>query len=135
MEIDYHKKYQKKRFVERMALARESLGNMCVRCSKTEEVLVFDHIDPNTKVYNISEICNLSAVKFVLELSKCQLLCRSCHGKKTATENGKKLSACGTITGYNNCRCMLCKAAKREYMQKYNARKRSDSLTDKAGSS
>lgn len=49
------------------------------------QALHFDHIDENTKLYNINELsstgCNLDRLK--TELAKCQILCGNCHRKRT----------------------------------------------------
>lgn len=61
----------------------ESMGGRCVRCGATEN-LQFDHIDPSTKLFNISDHHRYVAVKE--EIKKCQLLCVSCHREKTKGE-------------------------------------------------
>lgn len=106
----YHRVYQAKRFVERMALAKERLGGKCVVCGTLED-LEFDHIDERTKVANVSEIANWSLVKFLSEVDKCQLLCRTCHirkPKQPKNEHG------GGRQGIAGCKCEKCITKRRE---------------------
>ncbi len=44
------------------------------------------------------------------ELAKCQVLCRSCHRKKTALEN-RKFDHGLNLYERHGCRCPICKAA------------------------
>ena len=66
------------------------LGGKCVSCGTTEN-LEFDHIDPNTKRFNVSKVIPDTPPETPLtqnvweEVDKCQLLCKSCHRKKTYT--------------------------------------------------
>lgn len=78
----YHRVYQKRRYSERMAKAREMLGDECVRCGNTANLHI-DHIDPATKTRSLSSLHNCSWERFAAELAKCQLLCAACHGFKT----------------------------------------------------
>ena len=66
------------------------LGGKCECCGTTEN-LEFDHIDPNNKKFCISAYIpdtppGYPYTELVLEeVDKCQLLCKSCHKKKTYT--------------------------------------------------
>jgi len=72
---------------ERRQYLREYLGGKCVRCGATEN-LEFDHIIPANKSYTIaSNITCFSLEELILEVDKCQLLCRPCHIQK-GRENG-----------------------------------------------
>ena len=72
---------------ERRQYLREYLGGKCVRCGATEK-LEFDHIIPANKSYTIaSNITCFSLEELILEVDKCQLLCRPCHIQK-GRENG-----------------------------------------------
>ena len=69
----------------------ELLGNKCCLCGSCEN-LEFDHIDKSTKLFAISDgIASKSKQEIYKEANKCQLLCHSCHVKKTKNniENGK----------------------------------------------
>ena len=68
----------------------DKLGGKCVECGVTEN-LQFDHINPLEKSFAISETLHFSSkmkkeVKFDEELNKCQLLCPTCHMKKTKND-------------------------------------------------
>tara|TARA_B100000902_G_C27199117_1_gene858093 strand:+ start:166 stop:1170 length:1005 start_codon:yes stop_codon:yes gene_type:complete len=72
---------------ERRQYLEEYLGGKCVKCGATER-LDFDHIIPADKSYTIgSNITCFSLEELILEVDKCQLLCRPCHIQK-GRENG-----------------------------------------------
>ena len=72
---------------ERRQYLEEYLGGKCVRCGATEK-LDFDHIIPANKSYTIgSNITCFSLEELIMEVDKCQLLCRPCHIQK-GRENG-----------------------------------------------
>lgn len=78
---------QKRIRKERRQYLEEYLGGKCVRCGATEK-LEFDHIIPADKSYTIgSNITCFSLEELILEVDKCQLLCRPCHIQK-GRENG-----------------------------------------------
>lgn len=64
----------------------EKMGGKCVECGCTKE-LEFDHIDPSTKSFNITAGYSKPKELLLEELSKCQLLCVSCHREKTRKDN------------------------------------------------
>lgn len=104
------------------AFALNLLGGKCVECG-TKERLHFDHIDPSTKLYNIALILHYNREILTAELKKCQLLCSSHHGMKTARDNGRVGSVHGTVSRYNNhgCRCLACTVANTERMRERRA--------------
>lgn len=115
----YASDYQRKRYAERLAMARERLGGECAWCGTTED-LQFDHVDPATKVCNVSEATNWSLERFLSEVDKCQLLCDPCHHEKSQA-NGEQMTV---EHGYGakgkyNCKCDLCRARCNEYMREY----------------
>lgn len=57
----------------------------------------FDHIDSNNKIIDVSASIKCDVVK--TELTKCQLLCKSCHLKKSTTD--------GVWRGVNNSHAKL----------------------------
>lgn len=61
----------------------DRFGGRCISCGSVDS-LVFDHIDPTTKKFEISS--GLLRLDLEDELRKCQLLCRSCHGRKTVAD-------------------------------------------------
>ena len=79
---------------ERRQYLKEYLGGKCVRCGATER-LDFDHIIPANKSYTIgSNITCFSIEELILEVDKCQLLCRPCHIQK-GIENGDYVGSKG----------------------------------------
>jgi len=61
-------------------------------CGATEN-LHFDHIDPNTKVAAVGTLATRNGFdRCYQEALKCQLICKSCHRKKSI-ENGDHISA------------------------------------------
>jgi 5-methylcytosine-specific restriction endonuclease McrA len=61
---------------------REMLGGKCVRCGATSD-LEFDHVDRHTKSFTIGSRAMSRWDGLLVELAKCQLLCRPCHIEKT----------------------------------------------------
>lgn len=105
------------------------LGGHCAQCD-TIEHLEFDHIDPATKLFCISQKLSKRWVLLVVEVDKCQLLCEDCHFKKTIAQNIEfgeieKPIPHGTTNGYRHfgCRCQKCRDAHREYARKYTGSK------------
>lgn len=114
----YYKEYMSRRRKERREMAIKLLGGQCVRCGSTE-ALQFDHIDPTEKSFPLSG-CDVSLVRFLEEVKKCQLLCQKCHSDKTILDLGKRPAkgTHGTLSSYRYCHCEECKRAKREYVQR-----------------
>jgi 5-methylcytosine-specific restriction endonuclease McrA len=109
-----------KRYHSRRKEAIVFLGNCCVLCGSTDE-LELDHINPENKAFSIAKLWGCKKQKFWDEIKKCQLLCKSCHIKKTLLEQDK-LSARekhGHISCYRYCKCSLCRNAKNEYMREW----------------
>ena len=69
----------------RLALLLESKGGCCEKCSSTKK-LEFDHIDPSTKLFDVSAGLLRKMSSLWAEVEKCQLLCRECHIEKSASE-------------------------------------------------
>lgn len=130
--MGYKDKEQQRKF-QRDWLARKKaefyLGKTCVRCGSSEK-LEIDHVDPKLKVSH--NIWSWSDERRNTELNKCQILCHTCHWKKTRNDNGWWLTH-GTVTGYQsyNCKCIECKAAYAKYKREYRAR----SITGKTAGS
>jgi len=57
----------------------------CAYCGYNENVrgLIFDHIDPSTKTWNVSNMPDYSYERIDEEIAKCQVLCGTCHLIKT----------------------------------------------------
>lgn len=112
----YMRDYNLLRYHARRSIAIERLGGKCVKCESTED-LEFDHIDPNTKKFDIGKMLNFSLAKFWIEIEKCQLLCETCHDSKTSSENSVEHGQ--GKTGKRSCYCILCAPLKRQYMREY----------------
>jgi hypothetical protein len=71
---DYRKKTLKHRAIEYK-------GGRCNRCGydKNASALVFHHIDPKEKEFQIGEHYNYSWDRIKKELDKCEMLCANCH--------------------------------------------------------
>ena len=116
----YHRKYYKDK---RRAEFIEALGGKCVKCGATER-LEIDHIDRELKELNISKNLTLSNTEVLSELAKCQLLCYSCHKKKTVKEATGFTH--GTMYGWmkSKCDCELCVEQKRKFHTERNKARR-----------
>lgn len=117
--------YDREKYHERRTLAFEMLGGeRCASC-RSEKSLEFDHIDPATKEVSASRWHKVSCARFVREVLKCQVLCFTCHRKKTLPERGHIPggAGCGTISRYTRgCRCDECRAAMSAYRRAYYER-------------
>lgn len=88
----YMAKYMLTRYHRRMKEAKEKLGNSCVKCGRTD-TLELDHINPETKSFTIgTKLASVSEAKYIIEIAKCQLLCKQHHIEKTSSE--KKRDYC-----------------------------------------
>jgi hypothetical protein len=118
---EYMRKYYYERYYRRKAEATEKLGGYCKKCGSMDS-LDFDHIDPNTKEFTITDMWNLSNERFWKEVGKCQLLCRPCHVEKTRQDFGSlnAKETHGTLSSYKYCKCAECRMAKSGWMKTYN---------------
>lgn len=82
----YRRNHQREKYHRRRGEALEQLGGECVRCGTTER-LQFDHVDPSSKLKPIILLfASGSQTLLEAELEKCQLLCISCHTRKSNAE-------------------------------------------------
>jgi len=122
-EKNYHRKYNRHRYHRLRNQYIEILGGKCVICGSTDS-LQFDHIDPTTKLIDISKLLNYSQSIVIAELTKCQLLCKTHHLEKSM--NNKELGGGhnridiaeanhGTSIMYHKfkCKCDECRNWKR----------------------
>ncbi|MGL4998015.1 MAG: hypothetical protein ACRC5T_03425 [Cetobacterium sp.] len=123
--------YMQKRRKGRREAILELSGNCCSICSSTEN-LEFNHVDRSTKLFVLSgKGLDKSWEKILAELDKCELLCRDCHLEKTRDQFARKElrpwndktdtpQIHGTVRAYTeiNCRCNICKYAKKLYRSK-----------------
>ena len=121
---EYMNTYMKERWRKRRMAAIEKLGGKCVICG-IENDLQFDHIDPYYKTLALSDMPSASEENFWHEVSKCQLLCKECHKKKTLKDLGMKdaKNSHGTISSYRYCKCELCKKAKSDHSRAARTKK------------
>jgi 5-methylcytosine-specific restriction endonuclease McrA len=101
------------------------LGGVCVKCRSSEN-LQFDHIDKNSKSFDVSNKITYPRDIVLAELEKCQLLCEECHKTKSLRDLDKKAAkgTHGTLSSYRYCRCFECKEAKRIYTTEYRLKKK-----------
>jgi len=57
------------------------MGGKCERCGYNDyiEALCFHHIDPTTKLFEISSGLTKGINELLKEVDKCALLCNNCH--------------------------------------------------------
>lgn len=66
--------------VARLSEAKRRLGGACCHCTVSDpRLLQFDHIDPTTKRYNVTQMHHIDDETFWAEVAKCRLLCANCH--------------------------------------------------------
>lgn len=123
---EYHRKYNLDRYYRRKNKAVEMLGSICKNCGQSDN-LQFDHIDPQSKAFTICDkLVTYSWAKIEAELTKCQLLCVTCHGIKTLQDKSqirtKDQDVHGTLSSYRYCKCDLCVKANADYMKQYRKR-------------
>lgn len=118
---EYMREYMLARYHARRAWAIELLGGKCVVCGATSD-LEIDHKDRKTKSVSIAKLNSYSLEVLKTELTKCQLLCYTCHQVKTSSERAEALRH-GTISMYKyKCRCDECRKAQSEYKKNLRAR-------------
>ncbi len=125
---DYNKKmseYMLRRYHRRREEALARLGGECTVCGAKEN-LEIDHVDPDQKVIALNKMWSIAEERFLKELAKCQLLCKTHHEEKSANEHGKERAKGqhGTLSSHRYCRCLECKAAKAAYMREYQKSRR-----------
>jgi len=96
MDKEYINAYLRARYYRLKKWAFNILGNACAICGSIDQLQI-DHKDPVTKDFNVTENlrCRTKA-DLLLEMAKCQLLCRKCHAKKTKNEGHNKGERCGS---------------------------------------
>jgi 5-methylcytosine-specific restriction endonuclease McrA len=121
---EYMKEYMLKRYHDRRNKAIEKLGGSCFNCGQTKN-LQFDHKDRKEKSFTIAKLSSINEKKFWEEIKKCQLLCESCHSKKTLIDLGQTSAkdTHGTLSSYRYCKCELCKKVHSDYCREWKKRK------------
>ena len=68
------------------------MDHPCVVCEQEDPIVLdFDHIDPRTKLGNVSTLAFRDRVSLRVlkaEIEKCVVMCAYCHRRKTAKEQG-----------------------------------------------
>lgn len=77
-----HREYNLQYYHNRRNKLIQQLGGKCVMCGSTEN-LEFDHINSKEKTFSVGSRIQNNNSEFSAELDKCQLLCHSCHRKKS----------------------------------------------------
>ena len=114
------------RYSRRKTCAIRLLGGACVECG-AEGDLQFDHVRPEDKTFTITDkLAGAVWEALVVELEKCQLLCASCHRKKTLVDKGQVSAKTthGTLSSYRYCKCDLCREVRNKYAREWRRRKR-----------
>src|SRR3954469_25770349 len=111
--------YKARSRVKSRKILKAALDDRCAGCGATSD-LQFDHVDPATKSFVITDGLDRPWVVLIEELMKCQLLCHDCHLTKSIGEADLgTVEHGGGVSGKKNCPCALCKQRKREYMRRY----------------
>lgn len=70
-------------------------GAECNHCGLSEpkhlEIYDYHHVDPDTKLYSVSNILKGPIERLKTEVDKCLLLCSNCHRKEHARLNRERL--------------------------------------------
>lgn len=79
-----------------------SFKSPCVKCGEDRKYVIdFHHIDPSTKVFNISTVgVHYSNVDLGIEVKKCVCLCRNCHTEYHYLYGNKPKSPVESLTEY-----------------------------------
>lgn len=114
----YLKEYQKN-WVKKRRQDWVNENGPCKHCGSWQNLEV-DHIKREDKTMHTASIWSKRKEVRDLELSKCQVLCKTCHLKKTIEESNYPGIIHGTSSGYDkySCRCDDCKLAKRKRSMK-----------------
>lgn len=115
--LEYHRDY----FYRRKARLIAILGGKCIECGSTEN-LEFDHIDPTTKIFSITQRIKERDETVLPELAKCQLLCKKHH--KAKSDAALSVEHGGGKAGKRNCKCGPCRDKKNAYMREYKRERR-----------
>lgn len=82
----YYFKRNRRRQKELQAFLRELKHNKrCKDCKKRFPYwqLQFDHLDPSSKLANVSSLTTRGKKKLLEEIEKCDLVCANCHADRT----------------------------------------------------
>lgn len=108
--------FDSERYYQRKEILLDYVGRECVYCGSTKDI-EFDHTDPSTKSFTLTQGWKMDLDVLLAEADKCQALCRECHQKKSDLE--KSVEHGGGAAGKRGCKCDACKLKKAEYMREY----------------
>lgn len=97
--LAYQKEYQATKGIQhrrdRFAWLNQLKASPCGDCGHSfpPECMDFDHIDPSTKLFDVSQaaVGGRSVESVELEIAKCRLICSNCHRIRTAKQNRRGL--------------------------------------------
>ena len=110
------KKYDLDRYYGRKYYLMAMLGGKCVSCCAKDN-LEFDHIDPKSKSFTLCKHMTKPMSELISEAKKCQLLCKTCHNRKT--HHKRIVPHGGGKRGKHGCKCIPCRNKNNEYMRLY----------------
>lgn len=117
----YYRVYMQRLRKERRTMVVSLLGGKCAICGSVDD-LEIDHTDRAQKSANVDAALSWSLERLLLEMQKCQLLCRTHHQEKSAVECSVRHG--GGASGKKNCKCVLCRKRKASYMAARKTAKR-----------
>lgn len=70
---------------ERRKLIAQGKDKPCMDCNMSYPLCVmhYDHVDPSSKLFNVSRPTGHSLEEIQIEMTKCRILCSNCHRIKT----------------------------------------------------
>lgn len=82
-KLDHYRGLQQKyKKIRQTALLELKRKETCVVCGEDEPVcLDFHHVDPTTKLFDVSDIKGYGLQKINEEINKCVVICANCHRK------------------------------------------------------
>lgn len=89
-------------------------------CGSVDDLQI-DHRDPATKLFDLGKGWSYAFARVEAEIEKCQLLCATCHARKSSAESSVEHG--GGLSGRRNCKCAPCRARKAQYMAAFRDRK------------
>ena len=93
------------RYYRRKEVLLDALGRECAHCGSTDNIQ-FDHIDPETKSWDILTEWSKALRLQLEEVKKCQPLCKDCH--KIKSDEYQTRSCVDNKFAKRGCDCDLC---------------------------
>lgn len=107
--------FQRQWMADRRRQYIEKFGGMCIRCLSSES-LEFHHRNREEKTSH--RVWSWQPSRIEEELSKCDLLCHSCHMEETRAQIRSRPHVHGTEFAYTRrgCRCAPCSKAHSNFL-------------------